>query len=1202
MIGRLLSKRAPIAARTLAAVAKAEDLVSLKIDGKDVKVPKGMMLVDAIKVAGSNVPTMCYHPDVPTSGGVCRVCLVESVQRPGAPIISCKTPVTAGMDIITQGFKMKEYRQANIAMMLSDHPSSCLSCTSNTSCKTQYTAAKVNVGQCGMSEATPAKSTGHQDKTTGIQRDSDKCINCDICVHTCKMQGLGALSSYNHEGHDIGSMGTLDVSECVQCGQCINRCPTGALTEKTEIREVLEAIADPKKTVVFNMAPAVRVAIAEEFGCKPGEKILKNEIVTALKKLGSNVVVMDTDFTADLTIIEEGNELIERLYRNVTGKKMLGGDHMPTELPMFTSCCPGWIMFAEKNFPDMLNHLSTCMSPMQMLGSLVKGYWAKKTNVDSKSIVNVAIMPCSAKKAEKDRPNMKNSEGLKLTDYVLTTRELAKMLKQSNIDPAKLPKTNFDKIMGESTGAAVIFGVTGGVMEAALRTAYEVLTGREVPFKNLNIEPIRGMEGIREAGIKLENVLEKYKAFEGVTVKVAIAHGPANAKKLMEIVKQNKLAGQAPPWHFIEIMACPGGCIGGGGQPKPTDMEIRKARTKLTFKEDMDLPLRKSHENPEVAAMYKDYLHEPLGHHSHHDLHTTYLSDRQVRNLAAYNPSESKGIEEILAKYPKEQQYLLPIIVEEHDKKGYISDPSLIKIANHLGMYPAQVEAIMSSYHYFPRKHTTDTHIYMCRCHNCMMKGQGKIIKAIEQKFGIHDCHGGVANNGKFTFHTLNWLGFCVNDAPAMMVKKTGTNYIEMLSGFTERNIEKRLNALTKKSSSPVQWPENKIIEKSIKRLGNMYSFLESHAKIADATKKAVTMGPDSVIKEIQESGLVGRGGAGFRTGIKWKSAREAIADEKYVVCNADEGLPSTYKDWCILKDEVRRKEVLAGMGICAKTIGAKKCYLYLRYEYRNLVSGLEQAVKEVQKTCPELADLNYEIRLGGGPYVAGEENAQFESIQGGAPLPRKDRPASVFPTVQGLFQKPTVINNVETFWSVPHIIQQGAKSFAPRGLPKLLSVTGDVKKPILLESALDGYSLNDLISEIKAKNIVAAEVGGCTEPIIFQDQFKTKFGFGSGVLNAVGSVVLFDSSRDISEIYENKLHFMADESCKQCVPCRDGSKLFYRAFHELKCNGKTKYNMNYLKTAAESAGCSSICAHGKALPSLFNAACNHVNKTAKKA
>ena len=390
-------------------------------------------------------------------------------------------------------------------------------------------------------------------------------------------------------------------------------------------------------------------------------------------------------FRSDLTIIEEAHELIERLYRNVTGKKLLGGDKMPIELPMFTSCCPAWVTFFEKNYPELLNHLSTCRSPQGMMGGLIKGYWAKNVKkIDPKDVVSVSIMPCSAKKVEGRRPMLVDDDGNPIIDYILTNRELAKMLKQSNIDPSKLPPTPFEKVMSEGSGAAVIFGATGGVMEAALRTAYEVITGRDVPFKDLNIEPVRGMEGIREASIKLENVLDKYKAFEGVTVKVAIAHTLGNARKLVEIVKEAKLAGKPAPWHFIEVMACPGGCIGGGGQPKPTNLEIRKQRTKLIYEEDMGLPKRKSHDNSEIKDLYKNYLKEPLGHNSHHYLHTSYKPNK-VRDMTTYNVDETAGLDAILDKYPKEQQYLLPIIIEESDKKGYISDPSIIKIANHLG-------------------------------------------------------------------------------------------------------------------------------------------------------------------------------------------------------------------------------------------------------------------------------------------------------------------------------------------------------------------------------------------------------------------------------------------------------------------------------------------------------------------------------------
>lgn len=1172
---------------------KKGETVSLKVDGKEVVVPAGTLLVEAIKMAGSTVPTMCYHPDVLASGGVCRICLVESKQRPGVPIVSCRTPVIEGMDIDTMGAKTREYRQANTAMMFSSHPSTCNTCPSSTKCVGQATAATLNISECGVKGILPEKNTGDLDASTAIHRDSDRCINCDICVHTCRMQGVGALGFFNHEGHNVGSTGQLDVSECVQCGQCINRCPTGALSENSEIDKVLEAIKDPKKHVIFQMAPAIRVAIAEEFGCKPGERLLKNELVTAVKSLGPNITFFDTDFSADLTIIEEGYELIERLYRNLTGKKMLGADNISIDVPLFTSCCPGWVMFMEKNYPDMLRNMSTTKSPMQMLSSLSKGYWAKIVKkYPLKDVVNVAIMPCTAKKAEKDRADMVLDGGYKVTDYSLTTRELAKMLKQANIDPTKLPGTKYDKVMGESTGAAVIFGATGGVMEAAIRTAYEVITGREVPFKNLNVLPVRGMEGIREAGVKLEKVLPQYSVFEGVTLKVAVAHGIGNARKLVEVVKQAKLAGQPAPWHFIEVMACPGGCIGGGGQPKPTDLHTRQERTKLTYQEDMSLPLRKSHENPEVKDMYTNFLKEPLGHNSHHLLHRAY-QDRQVRDINSYNAYEAVGVDDLLKKYPKEKQYLLPIVIDQCDKTGYISDPALIKIAKHVGMFPGQVDAIISSYHYFPRQHTTDTHVYLCTCHNCMMKGQKKVIETIKEKYGIQNLHGGVSKDGKFTLHTLNWLGWCVNDAPSMMVKRTGTDHIEMMSGLCEQTLEEKIAAIY--SGKAPQTPEDKIIVMSAKRLDHVPSFLETRVNLKKIVKKAARARPSKIFSQLIEVNLMGRGGAGFKTGLKWKSVYEAKGSEKYVVCNADEGLPSTYKDWCLLNNDATRKEVLAGMGICAKTVGAKKCFMYLRYEYRNLVPKLREDVKKLKETCSVLEDVDFEIRLGGGPYVAGEENAQFESIEGFAPLPRKDRPFNVFPTTEGLFHCPTVINNVETFFAVPHILDEGPRAFSKNGLPKLLSVTGDVERPVMLESSLNDCTLQSVIDEIKAKDIFAAEVGGNTEPIIFKDRFNSKLGFGPGVLNAVGSIVLFNSTRDVAELYERKLHFMWEESCKQCVPCRDGSKLFYEAFHNLR-NDSGVFNEKPFLKAAESTGATSICAHGKAINPLFKAACGYVH------
>jgi len=471
-----------------------------------------------------------------------------------------------------------------------------------------------------------------------------------------------------------------------------------------------------------------------------------------------------------------------------------------------------------------------------------------------------------------------------------------------------------------------------------------------------------------------------------------------------------------------------------------------------------------------------------------------------------------------------------------------------------------------------------------------MMKGQTKVIQAIKNRYGVKDLHNSVSRDGKYTFHTMNWLGYCVNDGPGMLIKRTGTDYVETLNGLTTDNIEENLKSL---KGNVFKWAKNKIVDQTLK--GNNYSIINTNIPVKDTIKKALKMGPMKVIKEITDAKLLGRGGAGFMTGRKWESAYKADVKEKYVVCNADEGLPSTFKDWYLLKNENKRREVLAGMGICANTIGAKKCYMYLRYEYRNLLPEIEADIKKLQSDCPELAMLNYEVRLGAGPYVAGEENAQFESIQGYAPIPRKDRPSTVFPTVEGLFYKPTVINNVETFACVPHIIQQGAGTFQANGLPKLLSVSGDVQYPMMIESLLNGYTLSDLIKDSKAKNILAAEVGGCTEPIIFSDKFKMPFGFGNNVLNAGGSVVLFDSTSDIGEIYSNKLYFMQNESCKQCVPCRDGSILLHEAFDELRKTGKSKYSERTLKTVVESARMTSICAHGKALDPLFSVACDYL-------
>jgi iron-only hydrogenase group A len=398
---------------------------------------------------------------------------------------------------------------------------------------------------------------------------------------------------------------------CTNCGQCVNRCPTGALVEKTYIDQVWDAIYDTDKHVVVQTAPAVRVALGEDLGFDPGERVT-GKMVAALRQLGFDSV-LDTDFTADLTIVEEGTELLTRL------KRVLVEGDQKVALPMFTSCSPGWIKFIEHKFPDMLSNLSTCKSPQQMFGALAKTFYAEKRGLDPSKVVSVSIMPCTAKKFEADRPEMRSS-GYKDIDYVLTTRELAVMIKQAGIDFLGLEDEKYDSIMGASTGAAVIFGATGGVMEAALRTAYEIITGRSVPFTNLEIVPVRGMEGVKEATIKIEGTKEDWKFLEGVELKVAIAHGLVNANKLVKAVSTGKAS-----YHFIEIMACPGGCLGGGGQPIPTNLEIRKKRMEAIYSEDTHMAIRKSHENPEVVAIYKEFLEEPNGHKSHKLLHTHYV-------------------------------------------------------------------------------------------------------------------------------------------------------------------------------------------------------------------------------------------------------------------------------------------------------------------------------------------------------------------------------------------------------------------------------------------------------------------------------------------------------------------------------------------------------------------------------------------------
>lgn len=585
--------------------------VNLKINNIPISVREGTTILEAAKMLNFNIPTLCHHPDL-TIAGNCRVCVVE-VKGSRFLSAACATPVAEGMEVLTNSEKVRTARKHVIEMLLSEHNSDCTRCFKNGSCELQELAAEYRIGEYTFMNLLKFKNFRVDRSSPSIMKDDTKCIRCQRCVRTCdELQGIGALTvAYKGDKQMISTFIGKPISEvvCTNCGQCVNRCPTAALVEQTYIEEVWKSINNPEKFVVVQTAPAIRAALGEELGFPPGMRVT-GKLVSALKLVGFDSV-LDTDFTADLTIIEESTELLSRLKRTLV-------DNETVALPLMTSCSPGWIKFQEHLFPDMLDNLSTCKSPQQMFGALAKTYYARKKGIDPSNMVSVSIMPCTAKKFEAKRPEMRDS-GYQDVDYVLTTRELAMMIRQTGIDFMKLSDEHYDSLMGASTGAAVIFGATGGVMEAALRTAWEVVTGTEVPFEKLNITPVRGFEGIKSASLKISNAKPEYSFLEGVELKVAVAHGLANAKKLVEGIRRGELQ-----FHFVEVMACPGGCIGGGGQPIPTSSEIRSKRVAAIYAEDMGLAIRKSHDNPEVKLLYKLFLGEPNSHKAHDLLHTHY--------------------------------------------------------------------------------------------------------------------------------------------------------------------------------------------------------------------------------------------------------------------------------------------------------------------------------------------------------------------------------------------------------------------------------------------------------------------------------------------------------------------------------------------------------------------------------------------------
>ena len=579
------------------------ELVKVTIDGKTIEVPSTFTVIEAAAKAGIRIPQLCYHPEL-TKEGACRVCVCEVEGAKGLPA-ACVFPVRDGLVVHTNTPKVRATRKAVVELLLANHPQDCLFCQKNGDCELQSIAADL-----GIREVPYQGEKRHAEKdlsNPSLVRDPNKCILCGRCIRAChERQGLDIYGYINRGfksmvGPAFG-LGLGDVP-CTYCGQCAAVCPTAAICEKDDTERVFDAIGNPKKYTVVQTAPSVRVALGEALGLPAGE-IVTGKMVAALRRLGFDKV-FDTNFAADLTIMEEGSEFLHRVTN--------GG-----VLPMITSCSPGWINFVELKYPDLLPHLSTAKSPQGMFGALSKTYWPEKMGIAVEDIYSVSIMPCTAKKSECVRPQLQSNPGIPDVDAVLTTRELARMIKSAGIDFKNLPEEEFDSPLGTGTGAAVIFGVTGGVMEAAIRTVHFLLTKQELP--GIVFKPVRGMEGIKEAEVTVPV------NGQDVTVKLAVAHTLRNAKVLMDKIR----AGKAE-YHFIEIMACPGGCIGGGGQPQPVNAEIRAARTAAIYTDDERNVLRQSHNNPDIQALYKDWLGAPLGEKSHHLLHTYF--GKQERKL-----------------------------------------------------------------------------------------------------------------------------------------------------------------------------------------------------------------------------------------------------------------------------------------------------------------------------------------------------------------------------------------------------------------------------------------------------------------------------------------------------------------------------------------------------------------------------------------
>lgn len=573
--------------------------ITFKINGQEMAVPEGTTILEAARINDIDIPTLCYLKGI-NEIGACRMCLVE-IAGARALQASCVYPVANGIEVLTNSPKVRKARKVNLELILSNHNRECTTCVRSENCELQTLAKEIGVSDIPFEGEKSGKLI--DDKSTSIVRDESKCILCKRCVAVCgSVQNVAVIGSvgrgFTSQVQPVFGKSLADVG-CINCGQCIINCPVGALKEKSDIQRVWDALSDPTKTVIVQTAPAVRAALGEEFGYPMGTSVT-GQMAAALRRLGFDKI-FDTDFAADVTIMEEGTELIGRVTN--------GG-----VLPLITSCSPGWIKYIETYYPEAIPHLSSCKSPQNMAGALLKSHYAEANGIDPKDMVVVSVMPCTAKKYEVQREEL-NVDGIQDVDISITTRELARMIKEARILFNKLPDEDFDAYYGESTGAAVIFGVTGGVMEAAVRTVADVLNNKDIQEIDYGI--VRGVQGIKTATVDVTPDL---------AIKIIVAHGGSNIETVMEQLK----AGELADVHFIELMGCPGGCVNGGGQPivsakDKMDIDIRAERAKALYNEDANvLTYRKSHQNPSVIRLYKEYLGEPNGHKSHHLLHTTY--------------------------------------------------------------------------------------------------------------------------------------------------------------------------------------------------------------------------------------------------------------------------------------------------------------------------------------------------------------------------------------------------------------------------------------------------------------------------------------------------------------------------------------------------------------------------------------------------